>query len=402
MEYGGMSFRQAYCKTGLKWHDNGFKMCMTKYLVGEYANPVLLKTNPDLTEAWRETISLPGYDFVFPRDFDLVGEQGNDGYIMSVTVEDGFSLDQFASILRTDTLGNILWRHDLETNDIYNPMVKSLLNGKFAIGWSKDEDDFPLGEDDYPLFPYIAILNDTGGMEQIHHFIAPYRKQISRIRIASNGDIIGCGATQNPNMHNTAVWLFRLSPTAELLWEREFSNEELYLAFGVPTCPFFDVVETPDGGLAATGCIATPSNDAGVWEGNVWLMKVDGQGCLEPGCTEQEIIPAVEETESGLLKVVPSKRLRISPNPAKRGDILGVSLSSERFGGGTFHLYDLYGRQITQKRLTSGTLRFELPLSGVGAGVLLCVLKDEQGKVLAQKKSDDLLKITSVREKSDF
>ena len=384
MEYGANNLKYAYAHKGLKpIGSNRFVCCAQTYKPGEYANPILLKTNPDLTEAWRETISLPGYDFVFPRDFDLVGEQGNDGYVMSVTVEDGPSIYQFASILRTDTLGNILWRHDLETNDIYNPMVKSLPNGKFAIGWSKDEDDFPLGEDDYPLFPYIAILNDTGGMENIHHFIAPYRKEISRIRIASNGDIIGCGITQNPNMHNTAAWLFRLSPTAELLWEREFSNEELYLAFGVPTCPFFDVVETPDGGLAATGCIATPSNDAGVWEGNVWLMKVDERGCLEPDCTDQEIILAVEETESGLLKVVPSKRLRISPNPANNETL--VQLPDFANAKEELHIYAMNRALVKRIALPQGAKNALLNTAHLPDGLYL-INRVAEGAVIAAGK----------------
>ena len=383
-EYGEMGLSNTYAHTGLNAiSNNRLIICMDAYKVGEYANPILLKINPDLTEAWQETISLPGYDFVFLRDFDLVGEQGSEGYVMSVTVEDGPSIYQFASILRTDTLGNILWRHDLETNDIYNPMVKSLPNGKFAIGWSKDEDDHPLGEDDYPLFPYIGILNDSGEMENIHHFIAPYRKEISRIRIASNGDIIGCGITQNPNMHNTAAWLFRLSPTAELLWEREFSNEELYLANGIPTCPFFDVVETPDGGLAATGCIATPSNDAGVWEGNVWLMKVDERGCLEPGCTEQEIILAVEETESGLLKVAPSKRLRISPNPANNETL--VQLPDFANANEELHIYAMNRALIKRIALPQGAKNAVLNTAHLPDGLYL-INRVAEGAVIASGK----------------
>ena len=105
-------------------------------------------------------------------------------------------------------------------------------------------------------------------------------------------------------------------------------------------------------------------------------------GCLEPGCNEDSVFCKygghVAHTAFRWFAGVNAVAAQ-SGEARRRFGALGFH--RRILGAVFFRLYDLQGRQLAQRQVAVGEARFELPLSGFGAGILLCVLEDQQGRV---------------------
>ncbi len=97
-------------------------------------------------------------------------------------------------------------------------------------------------------------------------------------------------------------WLAKVSNEGDSIWTREY----VFLTEGEDEHKIYDLKETPDGGFILCG-------EARDWSTGVthpqqaWLLKVDGHGCLVPGC---HLVDGVdEENMEGI-------GFTIYPNPA--------------------------------------------------------------------------------------
>ena len=194
----------------------------------------------------------------------------------------------------------------------------TMQNGNVAVSWSIDT----IINNNYDLFnyrKYVACLDQYSGDTLWSVFFNDVdRRSVSGLRIAANGDIIGVGS----NTGDGKGWLFRISADGILKWERNYDNP--HVPDGQEGYLLYDVTETPDGGIAATGRVRH-LNAQGQDELDVWLLKVDSMGCLIPGCTGYD----VDVGESGVgIATLPevTDEIRIFPNPATSEAILHYQL----------------------------------------------------------------------------
>lgn len=114
---------------------------------------------------------------------------------------------------------------------------------------------------------------------------------INRIKLASNGDIIGVGFNENhPYIDTTSNlrrelggWLFRMNPEGVWIWNRIIGD----LTFPGPGFGnILDVIETDEGNFLAVGSVldtlagSLPSQ----LSLNVWLLHLDSTGCIIQNC----------------------------------------------------------------------------------------------------------------------
>jgi len=138
-----------------------------------------------------------------------------------------------------------------------------------------------------------------------------YIRSIRDIKVCRNGDIIGCGHTVKPDeSYYGPLWMFRLSPTGELIWKRDF----VYEAAIPPIYLIHALAEDPYGDIVATGLFGSYNPD-GSYSGGVTLLKVNAQGCLGDNCTEPLIVvdtqnPSLQQFAQG------NSFLKIIPNPS--------------------------------------------------------------------------------------
>jgi hypothetical protein len=126
------------------------------------------------------------------------------------------------------------------------------------------------------------------------------------------------------NNNNSLIWLWKVDANGALQWERNYE----YFSFDSTNYYHIksiahDFKATPDGGFIAAGesyawCSDYPTCDNFTQQG--WLLKVDGCGCLVPGC-DQNCVVGIEELANSEGRSV---WFLVGPNPAR--DMLNVYL----------------------------------------------------------------------------
>lgn len=201
---------------------------------------------------------------------------------------------------------------------------------------------------------YIMRCYDLDGTQLWQHVFTHWGiLEIGQIIPAANGDIIGVGEMVRLEWQGDEefdafpAWMFRFNSDGELLWERFFLPE----LFIEEEYHFLDAVELDDGRIAATGMTIDTLED-GYITFDAWLVMVDENGCLSPGC-EQEIV--ITSTQDMAMQEQTKQQLfSISPNPVKLTDPVlvqwldqeGVSDKDELL------LYSAQARPLARYKLT--------------------------------------------------
>jgi len=118
-----------------------------------------------------------------------------------------------------------------------------------------------------------TILVDTTGIE-IFNRIDTIEYEVDKYisRRLRNGNIISVGLAYNQSpFENDSGFISGADSLGNRLWYRKYQYNQ-------NTDFFIDFLETSDGGLLING-----SADVG-FDQNLWLVKLDSNGCLEPNC----------------------------------------------------------------------------------------------------------------------
>jgi hypothetical protein len=264
--------------------------------------------------------------------------------------------------------GEILWTRNYgETagNQGVEPYLTLLSEDRIALAWTRDTNNLDIQESP----PVIYILDQEGEKLDSIAFHGNWRT-LSRIQTTANGDIVGAGYAWTDIGY--CGWMIRVTSDAELIWERYIQDNRL--ADDVNT-ELRDVDECSDGSVAAAGLWT--SLDAPRDGGNTlrsWVVKLDANGCLEPGCTSDTIhlmAPvSYEEVEQES-----SMAFQISPNPVV--DILHLKIHAANPAAG--HLkYTITGSdgRILQSRPVSGNA-MDIAVGGLPSGLYFFSITDK-------------------------
>ena len=145
-----------------------------------------------------------------------------------------------------------------------------------------------------------------------------------------DGTFLAYGEVEDIIIFKTLGFLTKIDQDGEILWTRFFQPK---LADGTGRESVFkDCKELPDGRILCIGESNNPEN--GVFVGDeIWLLMLDSEGCLEPGCGTEVIITSTSST-------LPTQTGRIYPNPVSNIlQIADVSFDS-------YVISDIMGRQV--------------------------------------------------------
>jgi hypothetical protein len=159
---------------------------------------------------------------------------------------------------------------------------------------------------------------------------------------AANGDIIGAGSVDLSGLElGRGGYVFRMRPDGTLLWERYLAD----VRFPDDSHFFNDVIEADDGGIVLTGLLrdSFPNGEPAITNPNVWLVKLDSLGCLEPGCSRFQVMGATVNTEQ---IPQPPNNLRLFPNPTATFTQLQWPPDTELRYPLQVQVYDLAGRSV--------------------------------------------------------
>ena len=169
-------------------------------------------------------------------------------------------------------------------------------------------------------------------------------ENFSRIFVAQNGDVIGCGLAYNqpsndPNTHEwQAGYIRRMDTDGQEIWDRRIIDS----TGGGRGFAFNYGLELANGDLLFSGNISSDTSSTS--QSDAWIVKTDANGCLTPGCQDTfQILVASKEApvyrEPDIFGLL--------PNPFTDRLVLGTLLGyAVPPGDYEAAVYDLQGRLI--------------------------------------------------------
>jgi hypothetical protein len=163
---------------------------------------------------------------------------------------------------------------------------------------------------------YLAKLDHTDGSiiwEQTYGGQCEGCPLFVGLEIAPGGDLIAVGHTLIPGSSYFGT-LLRTTNSGDSLWVRNYQYYDDMVSNGRGLLR--DVQPTPDGGFIAVGVALSV---AGHYGQDVWVVKTDSMGCIEPGCN---LITGMATQLTNL-----KDALRLWPNPAHAGALVQVEIA---------------------------------------------------------------------------
>lgn len=242
-----------------------------------------------------------------------------------------------------------------------------------ATGFNKIARLFSITEDQIIEWEF----NFPGNSSKIQRYIYSLKK-------LRNGDIVGTGYFGNTTLNSggtrvlAAPYIFRLTSTGKLLWQKAFYRDRPVLDF----CSGFfkDVVELDNGDLIAVGGIDNyleydPVVMQGRVDPDILIVRMDANGCIDDDCKMlTKIYPDTTSNTTNTISDI--EEAMLYPNPAHGGMYL---LGNEEVSKITF--FTLQG-VLAHEIFKPGD---EISFSEMLSGLYIAHVHLKSGKVIKQK-----------------
>lgn len=349
---------KAIASTGLQKINTDYYLL---YSYGEqWSHAVLQQVFANGTLGWSKTFAPTNY-----TSGVSLGKMHDDGFVLSLFVQNTNDLSEIrTNIIRTNAVGDTLWSKWLpatvDLDYVPLPLIAVQANHNIAAVWAVDTFLYVPGEGLYNRYPpTVFCLSRNGDLLWKHVFVTIGWKTITSLRPAANGDIIGCGFYDGDG----SGFMFRLSPTGELLWEHKYYNPiNTTNAF-----MFFDLVETHQGGIAATGIVFTDIGQP-LGDPDVGLLLVDANGCISGSCEDTIYLSASNEGQAWFNLNKP--RFVVSPNPVSNQANLLYQLSPNTQQAQLL-IHDVWGRELAAYTLSAQEQNFSFDTQLLPNGIYI-------------------------------
>ena len=369
----------------------------------------MIKTNYQGDTIWSMNAHLP--KVAFPRE---TLELPDKSILIGISPE--FTSGNDATIIKTDSVGQILWINGYDTGDYFRVyVVEDLLvlsdstilicaNGEqfntndgnyYSAGMSLFQIDYDgnlQSDTSYRLesgsnyaTPKLAMIPGGRIVASSENAVSgPFlggnnliainlddrsfdwslgfpesgdQARIYHLYTTLDSGIVACGSTYTTFIPEATpcAWLMKSSAEGQLEWQR----------FLPRTLSTFtnDIKPTPDGGYIVIGSLLE-----GIY-GYVSLIKIDGHGCLQPECDSLLLTTALSEPGTTL------QTLKIQPNPAS----VSLTINTEGFETGKLQMIDLLGYIVAEVPVSSELTT--IAVSHCVNGVYAVQYLDAMGKI---------------------
>ena len=281
----------------------------------------LLKVDSNGLEEWHRIYG--GGDV---RQAYSVEVTADSGYVMAGEIRPTGGTNTDLNVIKTDSLGNLLWNKNYGTPEKDNGFTYitryGLTDDYIVVGGVDIAPSTPLDAQGFIAritgLDGSIVWTDTMGVVQngINEVFN------SNVIILPDGSIVGIGGTSDNGIE---AWLIKYDGNGNLLWKRDFDkyggNSRNY---------FWDVHQTYDNGFVICGDLLNTN----IPEKNLWVLKLDSNGCEIPNCTV------------GVSENLTSKEeLLVYPNPSS-GIINFKLLETTKNASTQLFLFDITGKTI--------------------------------------------------------
>ncbi|MBK9275391.1 MAG: T9SS type A sorting domain-containing protein [Flavobacteriales bacterium] len=269
-------------------------------------------------------------------------------------------------VVRTDSVGNLIWQQPrgLPVETSFNAAVLTTSDGNITYAAGKYS-----GGNDQQHWPNLVKLDTSGNelWDKTYGTAFFGTGFFALAEVPGSHDLIACGQRYYQTMggipHSKGL-LLRTNSQGDSLWMREYFYYDSLMADGEGTLR--DVQPTPDGGFVAVGAAygsVSGNNPPGLSQ-DVWVLKVDSLGCVEPGC---DLVTGITAQVTNL-----KDALRVWPNPVAGGGSVTVGIALPeglRKGALRLSLISADGRLVMEEPLPASASSSSFPISALPAGL---------------------------------
>ncbi|QQR87872.1 MAG: T9SS type A sorting domain-containing protein [Flavobacteriales bacterium] len=290
--------------------DGGYIVVGGTYTGNGTLDVFLLKLDSLANVQWVQTYGGPQWtDFVTTVDLAPGG-----GYYMGGVI--GLGSNSYEPwVVRVDSVGDIVWANTYGTplNDRARAELTTMADGCIVYGSGRPNGVFS------NHWPQLVKVDSSGAVlwDKIYDEPSYLARFVSVKEITPGGDLIAAGVSYPNNFADGT--LLRTTSQGDSIWMRHYVYYDSLMTDG--TGLFYDVIPTSDGGFAACGTAlgsASGNNPPGLTQ-DVWVVKVDSMGCIEPGC---HLITGVQSHATNL-----QGALVAWPNPVAHGTTATVHVA---------------------------------------------------------------------------
>tara|TARA_R110002050_G_C8943447_1_gene512761 strand:- start:206 stop:1762 length:1557 start_codon:yes stop_codon:yes gene_type:complete len=296
---------------------------------------------------WHKTYYEPDSFSLFPLH---VYPAPNGGFLMAGTrmVANFDYLETRDPILmRTDSLGNLLWQKTYGGNSYDDIANAGYLNGRIILFYCQQVRPYFSRYISGPVFQKVSDVDGSVVQTKNFPFIDGF-DMASFQMVLEEDKIIGVGSLldnyrSEPEAGVGKGYTLAVDTNFNPLWFRYYtlrdstpdSGERSYL---------YDLRPTSDGGYVGAGYVIVldTANTGANFGYTAWIIKLDSNGCLRPSCDNRISKPEFSQEEEMLLSIY--------PNPAK--DHINISMPDAKEA--QIELVDAYGRVVQSTVLHQG------------------------------------------------
>jgi hypothetical protein len=274
-------------------------------------------------------------------------------------------------ILADSANGNILKDTSLYIGYMWGGNIFQDANGGYFHWGKRDTMAWP-SPSDYSNFPdYLMHLDDSFHIAWRKDFnwdMSKGHRYIWNVKQTKDNGYVAMGAEEvylyNFDSTNNELfgWAAKVNQQGNIVWEHNYiidSSKEAYIT---------DAIEKPWGGYTFTGSTKDGSLPLSR-QNDLWLISVDSNGCLIPGCDPLKIKQSPLQGDLGVT---------VYPNPVtSQLTVKGITK------GTTIQLFDITGREV---HYAVATQTFEeINISSLIPGTYVLQLTDRDGNRVTKK-----------------
>lgn len=336
--------------------DGGIIAVGSAALTPSFPKFYVVKTDADGNIEWEKYLGV-GDKY---RNGTWITELAN-GEFLASGFEDRTQNNPCGIIFRLSSSGNLLQTKKypfwglIDSQSAASPL--EIEGGDIIIGTNKsDQQNSPSNFSDFPQLVKINSSSlDTIWTCRIASTIYYGSTQVSKIAEDGNVVCVGTYGWHGGNVPYSLGIISKVDMDGNLIWHRR----HYFAAYGDNL--LFDLDPLPNGGWLATGYtfLIAPNGDP-VTAKEAWLLALDEEGCLVPGC-DNLIYSVTEENPIAF---------SIYPNPI-RNDLniaLAHNMGNEEV---LINVYDLQGRSVMHHQIQMNEGTITLDASSLSSGTYL-------------------------------
>jgi len=311
---------------------------------------------------------LPGYNFflrksdslgniIWQKKYGSIGGTYRNTRNMDTTHTNGFVMCGFEQtspfgwgttrLYKTDSSGNQLWTKTYGNINTLFPTIVTTKTAGYLVATNQIDSSYMTSF--YWMTLKLYRLNENGDTVWTKK-IGTKTLDFSPINVKqlSDEDFIICGVDRLPHYdiggslvsEQLYGFLCRTDSNGNVKW---FHYYKANSPIDTTTDNYlFDVAETTDGSLVATGWVSPADGSTQ----DVWIIKVDSMGCIVGGCNSTVDVSNVDIDES---------TFNLYPNPAN--DFIDIETD---FKNCYFSVFDVTGKLMLRKNIYQNKTRIDL------------------------------------------